>query len=535
MSALLDKLKRAEGLVARGRATRREFMQLALASGLTLPAASALFVKAARSQPRKGGVLRLAIGQGATTDTLDPATYADQYTGSTLWGALSNSLTEIDAQGNVIGDLAESFEPADGAKRWVFRLRSGVTFHSGKTVTPDDVVASIRHHMGEGSKSAAASLVTNVTDIKADGPDTVLFELNAGNADFPYYMSDYHVPIMPAGADGKADWQSGDRTGPYTLKTFEPGVKSAFSRYEGYFKAQRAHFDRIEALVIADIAARTNALTSGEVDYMDRCDLKTLHLLKRNAGIAISEVTGYGHYVFPMQVTVAPFDNVDVRTALKYSIDREDILKKVFLGYGTVGNDNPIPPSVKFAVDPEPKHIYDPDKARSLIKKAGFDTLKVDLSTAETAFAGSVDAALLWREHAAKAGIDINVVREANDGYWDNVWMKKPFVGGYWGGRPTCDWMFTAVYAADTPWNETQWKNPRFNELLVAARSETDDVTRAGMYGEMQQLVHDDGGLVNVMFTKFVDAHSARLAHDEVAANWPLDGMKIAERWWFAS
>jgi peptide/nickel transport system substrate-binding protein len=94
--------------------------------------------------------------------------------------------------------------------------------------------------------------------------------------------------------------------------------------------------------------------------------------------------------------------------------------------------------------------------------------------------------------------------------------------------------MFSIAYAADAAWNETSWKNPRFNELLVAARAETDDTKRAGMYAEMQQLLHDDGGLVNLDFNSYVDAHSRALAHDEMASNWPMDGQKIAERWWFA-
>lgn len=534
MSEHMHKLELARRLAARGRLSRRDFVRLALAAGLTLPAADALFVKAARAEPRKGGTLRLGIGHGQTTDNLDPATYFDQYTGTTMWGTLSNSLTEITAKGDVIGDLAESFEPSDGAKKWVFKLRKGATFHKGKAVAPEDVIASVQHHMGKESKSAAASLVQPIASMKADGPDTVIFELEGGNADFPYYMSDYHLPIMPA-VDGKADWASGDRTGAYVLESFEPGVKSTFKKFPNYYKSDRGHFDAVVALAIIDVAARTNALSSGEVDYMDRADLKTLNLLKRNPNLEISEITGYGHYVFPMQVTVAPFDNVDVRSALKYSLDREDILRKVFLGHGAVGNDNPIAPSVKFAIDPEPKHVYDPEKAKSLLKKAGLEGLRVDLSTAETAFAGSVDAAVLWREHAAKAGIDLNVIREPNDGYWDNVWLKKPFVGGYWAGRPTPDWMFTAVYAADASWNETKWKNPRFNELLVTARSETDDAKRAAMYAEMQQLLHDDGGLINLMFNSYVDAHVKTLAHDDIAANWPMDGQKISERWWFAS
>ena len=534
MSEEARRLAGAQLLVSRGRISRRGFIQLALAAGLSAGSAQGLFSQAARAEPRKGGTLRLALGHGATTDTLDPATYPDQYTGTTMWGTLSNSLVEIDAEGNAVPDLALSVEPADGARRWIVKLRPGVTFHKGKAVTPEDVIGSLRHHMGEGSKSAAASLLKPVTDIRADGSSSVVIELEAGNADFPYVLSDYHLPIMPV-VDGKADWQSGDRTGPYVLESFEPGVRSSFRRNPNYFKSDRAHFDAVVALVVPDVAARTSALVAGEVDYLDSADLKTLNLLKQSPDIAISEHTGFGHYLFPMRVTVPPFDNKDVRLALKHSIDREDILQKVFLGHGKVGNDNPIAPAVKYAIDPKPRHAYDPDKARSFLRKAGFETLKIDLSTAEAAFAGSVDSALLWKEHASKAGIDLNVIREANDGYWDNVWMKKPLVGSYWGGRPTCDWMFTAVYAADAAWNETQWKDPRFNELLVQARSETDEAKRAAMYAEMQQLVHDDGGVVNVMFTNFVDAHSARLAHGEVAANWPLDGLKIAERWWFAA
>jgi peptide/nickel transport system substrate-binding protein len=141
---------------------------------------------------------------------------------------------------------------------------------------------------------------------------------------------------------------------------------------------------------------------------------------------------------------------------------------------------------------------------------------------------------VLFQEHAKAAGIEINVVREPNDGYWDNVWLKKGWCASYWSGRPTQDWMFSTAYSNDAAWNETYWKNPRFNELLVAARAETDEKKRAEMYAEMQQLVHDDGGTIVLVFNNFVDAHSTQLAHGEIAPNWEADGLKIGERWWFA-
>jgi peptide/nickel transport system substrate-binding protein len=526
----MEKLKLAEKLVGRGKVSRRQFVQLALAAGFTVTTAQTMFVKAARAEPKKGGTFRMGVGHGATTDSLDPATYPDQFTGTMGWGATGNSLTEMNAKGEIEPDLAESFEPGDDAKKWIFTIRKGVTFHDGKTVTADDVIASYRHHMGPDSKSAAKSILTAVTDIKADG-DKVIFTLDAGNADFPFLASDYHTPIMPA-KDGKVDWQSGIRTGPFKLVKFEPGVSAKMVRNENFYKP--VWFDEFEMVCIPDVAARTAALTAGEVHYMDRCDLKTLDLVQATPGVKITEVTGYGHYVIPMNTTVAPFNDVNVRLALKYAIDRKAIVDKVFYGHGTPGNDNPIAPTIQFAIDPQPRHDYDPEKAKSYLKKAGLDSLKVDLSTADAAYAGAVDAAVLYKDSAAAAGIDINVIREPDDGYWDNVWMKKPWCMSYWNGRPTADWMFATAYADDAAWNDAFWKHPKFNELLKAARSETDQKKRAEMYAEMQQIQADDGGNVVIMFNNYVSAHSDKLAHGDLAANWDIDGMKIASRWWFA-
>jgi peptide/nickel transport system substrate-binding protein len=167
MSELEHKLKLALDKVGRGKVSRREFIQLALAAGLTVGAADMLFTTAARAQAKSGGYARFGLAHGATTDNLDPASWPDTFTQTAFGGGMSNNLTEVDAKGNVQPELAESFEAADGAKKWVFKLRSGVTFHDGKPLTPEDVIASIRHHMGEGSKSAAKSLLEAVADIQA--------------------------------------------------------------------------------------------------------------------------------------------------------------------------------------------------------------------------------------------------------------------------------------------------------------------------------------------------------------------------------
>ncbi|TIR11950.1 MAG: peptide ABC transporter substrate-binding protein, partial [Mesorhizobium sp.] len=141
--------------------------------------------------------------------------------------------------------------------------------------------------------------------MKADG-DTVVFTLAAGNADFPYLLSDYHLPIMPMGENGQADWASGIRTGAYVLNKFVPGVNASMTRNPNYHGT--AWFDEVEVLSILDPVARQNALATGEIDYMDRVDVKTLRFLERNEELEIDQVSGYGHYTFPMNVTAAPFN-----------------------------------------------------------------------------------------------------------------------------------------------------------------------------------------------------------------------------------
>jgi peptide/nickel transport system substrate-binding protein len=522
-------------LAALGRISRREFMQLAIAAGFTVPAAARLFTSAARAQARRGGSFKAGIGHGSTTDTLDPATWTNTFSASMGLGIFGAALTETDAKNAVVPHLAESFEPADGAKKWVFKLRKGATFHNGKNVTADDVVATYNYHRAERSKSAVKSVLDTIDDVKADGSETVIFMLSSGSADFPYIASDYHLPIYPAREGGGINWEKGESAGPYVLDAFEPGVSVKAKRNPNYHKSNAAWFDEIEMLSIVDVAARSNALTAGDVHYIDRCDLKTLDLLKQDPNVRITDLTGFGHYLTPMNVTVPPFDNADVRLALKWAVNREEILKKVLLGHGTAGNDNPIAPTMKFASNPEPVHTYDPAKARFHLEKAGLSSLKIDISTADAAFAGAVDAAALMREQARACGIEINIIREPDDGYWDNVWMKKPWCLSYWGGRPTADWMFTTAYAADAAWNDTFWKHPRFNELLIAARAETDESKRAGMYAEMQQLTHTDGGIIVLMFNNFVSAHSTAVANNgEIAGNYDLDGGMIFERWWMA-
>jgi peptide/nickel transport system substrate-binding protein len=236
-----------------------------------------------------------------------------------------------------------------------------------------------------------------------------------------------------------------------------------------------------------------------------------------------------------MSTKQKPFDDNNVRLALKYGINREEMVEKILFGYGEVGNDHPIGSGQRYYNKDLAQREYDPDKAKFHLKKAGLDSLAVDLSAADAAFGGAVDAAVLYQNSAKKAGINLTVKREPNDGYWADVWMKKPFCAVYWSGRPVEDQMFSTAYASGAAWNDTFWENARFNELLVAARAELDDEKRRAMYYEMQEILHNDGGTVIPMFASYVFATNDKLDFGgEFASNWSSDGERWMERWSFA-
>ncbi len=320
-------IKVIEDLLKSGKITRREFVTRISALGLATAASPLLLSHTAQAEsPKKGGRLRAGMAGGATTDTLDPATMTDYVPLFILFGQLRNCLTEVDYQGNVTPELAESWEASKDAKQWIFNLRKGIEFHSGKTMEAEDVIFSINHHRKEASKSGAKALLKSITDIRADGKQRVIITLNAGDADFPYIVSDYHLQIMP---NGITDFDKGDGTGPYKLVKHEPGVRCITKRNPNYWKAGHGHFDEVETICISDVTARTNALKSGQVDYINRCERKTAHLLKRVPGIQLLSATGTTHYTLPMFADVPPFDNNDVRLALKYASDREELVKRI--------------------------------------------------------------------------------------------------------------------------------------------------------------------------------------------------------------
>jgi peptide/nickel transport system substrate-binding protein len=514
-----------EGRSERG-LSRREF-----GAGLAGLGVAALMARPATGQtPARGGRLRVAMAGSSPNDTLDPHKAVTALDASRCQ-QLYSRLVYLEPTLKPGGELAESFEPNRSGDEWVFKLRRGITFHDGRPLTVKDVIYSFERLRAKETASPAKVLFDQIAadGLRADGDHTLRVKLTASNADFAALLTGYHACVVP---DGTTDFGKGIGTGPFKLKTFRPGVGSVFERNPSYWRSGRPYVDEVEIFGIADAVARTNALMAGEVHLVEKLDPAAVARVKATPSLRVLAARSGFHGTFHMQTDQPPFDNPDVRLALKHLIDRERFVEIVFKGYAQVGNDHPVPPNDPYYCRELPLRAYDPDRAKALLKKAGHENLTLELH-ASTILPGMMEGALVFKEHAAKAGVTINIVRQPSDGYWSNVWLKKPFAVGGWTMRPVPDIILSQAYVSTAKWNETHWKRPAFDKLVDDARATTDQAERYRLYCQAQRMIHEDGGVIVPAFSDVLDAGLARVQGFQLhpvgtLGHWRYEGLWLS-------
>ncbi len=521
-------------LAARGRLSRRDFLGRAAALGASAAFANTLLAGAVRAEgPVKGGIIRAGLQGGESTNSLDPALNLSQvmFSFCKQWGEFLNRLTP---DGGLENMIAEEIGSSPDAKTWTIKVRDGIEFHNGKTVTAEDVAATLERHADEKSQSGALGILKGISSVKASGKE-VIVTLTDADADFPYLMADYHLVIQPNG--GRDDPNAGISAGPYKVTVNEPGVRHGGERFANYWGGDKlGHADQVEIIVINDATARLAALQGGQVQLINRVEPKVVDLVKRVAGVSIEATSGRGFYPFNMFCDTAPFDSNDLRMALKLAMDREEMLDKILLGYGSVGNDFPINAAYPGFPAQIEQRKFDPGKAAEYYKKSGHSG-SILLRTSDVAFPGAVDAAQLYQQSCAKAGITIEIKREPGDGYWSEVWNKQPFSLSYWGGRATQAQMYATALASTADWNDTRFKREDFDKMLQAVRGELDQDKRKALYADMGTMVRDEGGMIVPFFNQFLDAVSVNKV-----AGWAanpqgemMDGYALGACWLAAS
>jgi peptide/nickel transport system substrate-binding protein len=232
-----------------------------------------------------------------------------------------------------------------------------------------------------------------------------------------------------------------------------------------------------------------------------------------------------------MRDNLGPVKNPDFVLAMKYMMDREQIRKVSMRGYGIIGNDQPVQPSNHYYFAGLPQRAYDLDKAKFHLQKSGMAGMTLPL-VCSTAADGSVDTAQILQLSAQKIGLNLDIKRMPPDGYWSNHWAKHPLSFGNINPRPTVDLMFTLFFKSDAGMNESGWKNEKFDQLLVAARGETNEAKRKQMYADMQVLVHDHCGVGIPMFNNSLDGFTNKLKGLSPHPMGGMMGFMFAENVW---
>ena len=508
--------------------SRRTLVEGAL-SGAAVAGAGAWASPSIAQRPRYGGRIRVASTASSTADTLDPAKGALS-TDYSRHNMFYNGLTRYDAALIARPELAEVVESSDQT-RWRVKLRRGVRFHDGKPLTSADVVFSLLRHKLPATASKMKTIAGQFAEVRADGPGEVLIRLTGPNADLPAILAQTHFLIL---RDGTREFHSANGTGPYRCTEFRPGVRTVGRRNPDYFKHGRPFLDQIELIGIPDEVSRVNALLSGDVQLINAIDPRSTRRVRAAGGYGVLETKSGLYTDLVMRQNSLPTANPHFVLAMKYLIDRPLIQRALFSGYGMIANDHPIPPFHPYFRADLPQRQLDLDRARFHLRQAGLTGVRLPMYASAVA-TGSVDMASILQEYGSRVGLNLAVTRVPSDGYWSTHWMKHPLSFGNTNPRPTADLMFSLFFKSDAEWNESGWRNPRFDKLLIEARGEADQVRRKQLYGEMQGLVRDQCGVAIPVFISLIDGYDRRLKGLQGIPIGGLMGYLFADNvWWEA-
>ncbi len=499
--------------------SRRVFLAGAAGAGL----AGAPYVLR-RAEAAAGKILRIASGEAdGTKGTLDPA-FSQQDDDATRVALVYERLVILDETFAPRPQLADSWSTNATGDEWTFKLRRGVRFHDGEPFTARHVLHTYRRLLDPATGSPGRASLSAVDPKGIEAPDdlTVRFRLPQPVVQFPAYIANRFTYVVREGQPAEEYRTKGIGTGPFKIKHFAPGEEpSVFVRNDDYWRPGLPKVDGVELRSIPDGAAQVAAIAAGQIDLT--WDLPRVGLARLEANPEVKVISVRTPYVLSMSMWVdtPPFNDLRVRQAMKYVIDREKMVKLVLGGHGQIADDNPVAPWVQYGLT-EPARKRDIAKARALLAEAGHGNgLDVELQTSD-AVIGFIELATLYQAMAAEAGINVKLVKSPAGEYWDNIWLKKPFVCSAWSGR-AADEALSVPYLSDAEWNETHWRRPDYDKLIAEARRTVEDGKRGELYRQAERMLREEGG---ILIPAFPDAIGATRAN---VAGWSLHPQKFSK------
>lgn len=460
--------------------------------------------------------LRIAIP--GTPKRFDPAFYTviEEYQ---LGFAIFDGLVWVDETLTPQPMLAEAWESSQDLTEWTFKLRENVQFHHGTPMTAEDVVYTFTRILDPTINSSLRSTLSFISAIEAINDYTIRFVLQGASAEFPVLVGAPQAQIMARDYDYQTFDTHPSGTGPFQFVRGRQGEYVYLKRNPNYWQIDQPQLEALEFLFVP-YEEQITALRNGTVDMMMQVGMKDIAQLASYEEIKVAQTTSGAYQSIVMRATAKPFEDVRVREALKYCVDRHALQREQLEYHGEIGNDHPVASINAYHAD-LPNRPYDPDAARALLAAAGHPNgLQLDLITS-TVRPGMVELALSLQQSARFAGIEIEVIRVPPQVYWSDYAGRVPFHTSNWGFRPSIDETFMAAYHSQSKGNESHWRNPKMDGLLDQARGESDPETRQTLYYQAQETLHEEGAVIIPYFTPTATA----MRHN-------FDGFKIHPSGW---
>jgi peptide/nickel transport system substrate-binding protein len=319
-------------------------------------------------------------------------------------------------------------------------------------------------------------------------------------ADMPLQLMDYRLRMIPEGS-GNTIATTGIGTGPFRVEKFDAEGTTVLTANMDYWEGPPG-VERMEVIGIADGQARLQALLGGQIDMERGITAQQLVMLKGSDKFKVQEIPTGNWRGLVFRTDVEPFKDLRVRQAVRLVADRKELVDLVLGGGGIIACDAPVEPNDQYRANLScPQDI---EKAKALLAEAGYPNgidIDVHVATLEPTWPTLAEA---YQQQAAKAGIRVNIVQVPTDGYWKEAWMKKDVAATRWNERPA-DQALHEIYLSTAKWNESYFKDEKFDGLLAAARRELDFGKRKAIYVEAQEYLWQNAGtLIPYTVTRFV-------------------------------
>lgn len=511
---------------AEGKLDRREFIRYATLLGMSAATAYAFaglpLIGAARAEKPQGGTLRIGM---RVQEIRDPHAL-DWVMPSNIVRQVAEYATKTGHDNVTRPHLVQDWEASEDLRTWTFTVREGVKWHNGRPLLAEDITWNLEHALDPATGSSIVGLMEGymLNQVERDGEqvhelwdanaievlDDRTFRLNLKRPQvaIPEHLFHYPMFILDPEEGGRFGTNS-NGTGPFRLVEHQIGDRAVLEPAPDYW-GEGPHLDQLIFVDLGDDpSAMLAAVASRQVDGLYEGSIDQIQTFEAMDHVQIYQATTAQTAVARGQVDKEPFTDPRVRKAFRLAADSDRLLELAYAGLGSPANHDHVAP-----VHPDHADLgrmeRDVEEAKRLLAEAGYpDGVDVELNCKRDP-AWELNAAQAMSEQWAEAGIrcTLNVLPSAQ--YWDH-WTTFPFSLTEWTHRPLGFMVLGLAYRSGVPWNESNYANPEFDELLAQAESILDIDERKEVMAKLQEIMREDGPITQPLWRAVYTVYDKRV------------------------